>query len=116
MRMSFFRALTMVALAVDSKDKVDAVYRKAMELGAQDEGPAGPRSEAFYAGYFRDLDGNKVLLTCASGGYQKSSGVGGKGRDDGALASVSTQWTGRQLPKRAQDTPCEAHTRGEDEF
>ena len=51
---------TMVALAVDSKDKVHAVYDKAIELGGRDEGPAGPRSDGFYAGYFRDLDGNKL--------------------------------------------------------
>jgi catechol 2,3-dioxygenase-like lactoylglutathione lyase family enzyme len=52
---------TMVALMVDSTDKVDQVYRKALELGATDEGPAGPRGdEGFYAGYFRDLDGNKL--------------------------------------------------------
>ena len=51
---------TMVALAVDSRDKVDEVYNKAIELGASDEGPSGPRTEAFYAGYFRDLDGNKL--------------------------------------------------------
>lgn len=50
----------MVALVVDSKEKVDAVYKKAIELGAKDEGPAGARSEGFYAGYFRDLDGNKL--------------------------------------------------------
>ncbi len=50
----------MVALAVDSKAKVDAVYKKAIELGAKDEGPAGPRGPGFYAGYFRDLDGNKL--------------------------------------------------------
>ncbi len=30
------------------------------ELGAKDEGPAGPRGDSFYAGYFRDLDGNKL--------------------------------------------------------
>jgi catechol 2,3-dioxygenase-like lactoylglutathione lyase family enzyme len=51
---------SMVALVVDSKEKVDALYKKAMELGAQDEGPAGPRGGGFYAGYFRDLDGNKL--------------------------------------------------------
>jgi catechol 2,3-dioxygenase-like lactoylglutathione lyase family enzyme len=51
---------TMVAIAVDSKEKVDRVYRKAIELGAKDEGPAGPRGEGFYAGYFRDPDGNKL--------------------------------------------------------
>ena len=51
---------TMVALAVDSKEMVHKVYDKAIELGAQDEGPAGPRGDDFYAGYFRDLDGNKL--------------------------------------------------------
>jgi len=51
---------TMIGLAVDSKEMVHKVYDKAMELGATDEGPAGPRSEGFYAGYFRDLDGNKL--------------------------------------------------------
>jgi hypothetical protein len=29
-------------------------------LGGKEEGPAGPRSEGFYVGYFRDLDGNKL--------------------------------------------------------
>ncbi|MEN9631144.1 MAG: hypothetical protein RJA10_4372 [Pseudomonadota bacterium] len=55
---------TMVALAVDSKDKVDALYQKALALGATDEGPAGPRGEGFHAGYFRDLDGNKLCFFC----------------------------------------------------
>lgn len=54
----------MTALAVDSKEKVDAVYNKALELGGTDEGPAGPRSDNFYAGYFRDLDGNKLNVFC----------------------------------------------------
>ena len=51
---------TMIALAVDSTGKVDAVYAKAIELGGTDEGPPGPRMDGFYAGYFRDLDGNKL--------------------------------------------------------
>jgi catechol 2,3-dioxygenase-like lactoylglutathione lyase family enzyme len=51
---------TMVALAMDSKQKVDALYKLAMELGATDEGKPGPRGEGFYAAYFRDLDGNKL--------------------------------------------------------
>jgi catechol 2,3-dioxygenase-like lactoylglutathione lyase family enzyme len=51
---------TMVALLVDSKEKVHQVYDKAIELGGQDEGPPGPRMDGFYAGYFRDLDGNKL--------------------------------------------------------
>lgn len=50
----------MAALVVNSKEKVDRIYKKALELGATDEGPAGPRSDNFYAGYFRDLDGNKL--------------------------------------------------------
>lgn len=50
----------MVALMVSNKEQVDALYQKAMELGATDEGPPGARSPAFYAAYFRDLDGNKL--------------------------------------------------------
>ncbi|MDH3211500.1 MAG: VOC family protein [Myxococcales bacterium] len=50
----------MVALAMESRDKVDALYRKAIELGAKDEGAPGPRGDNFYAGYFRDPDGNKL--------------------------------------------------------
>lgn len=50
----------MVALHVPSKDAVDALYKKALELGAQDEGAPGERLEGFYAAYFRDLDGNKL--------------------------------------------------------
>ena len=50
----------MVALAMDSREKVDALHRKALELGGTDEGAPGPRGDAFYAGYFRDLDGNKL--------------------------------------------------------
>jgi catechol 2,3-dioxygenase-like lactoylglutathione lyase family enzyme len=54
----------MVAFAVDAREKVDRVYAKAIELGATDEGPAGPRGDGFYAGYFRDLDGNKLNVFC----------------------------------------------------
>ncbi len=54
----------MVALRMDSNDEVDALYRKAMELGATDEGAPGPRGDGFYAGYFRDLDGNKLNAFC----------------------------------------------------
>lgn len=51
---------TMVALLMESKEQVDAFHKKALELGATDEGAAGPRGDNFYAGYFRDLDGNKL--------------------------------------------------------
>ena len=50
----------MVALAGNSKAQVDAIYDKAISLGATDEGKPGPRGDAFYAGYFRDPDGNKL--------------------------------------------------------
>jgi predicted lactoylglutathione lyase len=60
---------TMVALAVDSNEKVDALHRKALALGAKDEGAAGPRGmPGFYAGYFRDLDGNKLNCYCLTQG------------------------------------------------
>ena len=58
----------MVALAMDSPDKVDALHAKALELGGTDEGAPGPRGEQFYAGYFRDLDGNKLNAFCMTGG------------------------------------------------
>jgi len=50
----------MVALAASGKPQVDAIHRKALELGAKDEGAPGPRGDGFYAGYFRDPDGNKL--------------------------------------------------------
>jgi len=51
----------MLALSVDSKEKVHSFYDKAIELGATDEGAPGSRGNSgFYAGYFRDLDGNKL--------------------------------------------------------
>ena len=50
----------MVALAASSKEQVAQIHRKALELGGKDEGAVGPRGEDFYAGYFRDLDGNKL--------------------------------------------------------
>ena len=55
----------MVALAVDSQERVDEVHKRAMELGGKDEGAPGPRGDGgFYAGYFRDLDGNKLNAFC----------------------------------------------------
>ncbi len=54
----------MVALAVDSPEKVAAVHARALELGGTDEGAPGPRGGGFYAAYFRDLDGNKLNAFC----------------------------------------------------
>jgi predicted lactoylglutathione lyase len=53
---------SMVALRAGSKAAVDAAYKKAIALGGKDEGPAGARGDSFYAGYFRDLDGNKLAV------------------------------------------------------
>jgi predicted lactoylglutathione lyase len=50
----------MIALRAESKAAVDALHRKALELGGQDEGAPGPRGDTFYGAYFRDLDGNKL--------------------------------------------------------
>jgi predicted lactoylglutathione lyase len=52
----------MIALAAGSRDNVDKLYAKAISLGASDEGAPGERMPGFYAGYFRDLDGNKLAF------------------------------------------------------
>jgi predicted lactoylglutathione lyase len=55
---------TMIALVMDERAKVDALHDKAVALGGKCEGKPGVRGEegpqAFYAAYFRDLDGNKL--------------------------------------------------------
>lgn len=55
---------TMVAIAMREPAQVDAFHAKAVELGATDEGAPGIRFGNFYAGYFRDLDGNKLNAFC----------------------------------------------------
>lgn len=56
----------MMALVVDTRDKVEALHAKALAMGGSDEGAPGVRGEegeqAFYGGYFRDLDGNKLCV------------------------------------------------------
>lgn len=58
----------MVALAMESPEKVDRFYKKALELGGVEEGKPGFRPEGntkgYYGGYFRDLDGNKMNAFC----------------------------------------------------
>ncbi len=54
----------MVALAANSPERVDAIHARALELGASDEGAPGARGQGFYAGYFRDPDGNKLNVFC----------------------------------------------------
>ena len=58
----------MVAIVMDTLEKVDAFHAKALELGATDDGAPGIRTDNFYAGYFRDLDGNKLNAFCFTSG------------------------------------------------
>jgi predicted lactoylglutathione lyase len=50
----------MVALQASDRAQVDKIYQIALSNGGTDEGPPGERGEGFYAGYFRDPDGNKL--------------------------------------------------------
>jgi predicted lactoylglutathione lyase len=55
----------MVALEAKDKDQVNRLHALALNLGGTDEGAPGPRGgDGFYAGYFRDLDGNKLNAFC----------------------------------------------------
>lgn len=54
----------MVALPMSDRAMVDALHAKALALGAKDEGAPGMRTDHFYGGYFRDLDGNKLCAFC----------------------------------------------------
>jgi len=52
----------MPCLSAADKETVDRVYKKALELGAPDEGAPGGRVPGFYGAYFRDPDGNKLCV------------------------------------------------------
>jgi catechol 2,3-dioxygenase-like lactoylglutathione lyase family enzyme len=59
----------MVALQATATAPVDRLYRIALANGGTDEGAPGDRGGGFYAGYFRDPDGNKLnAFTMAQGG------------------------------------------------
>lgn len=53
---------TMVAIPGGSREGVDKLYAKAMELGATDDGEPGERMPVFYGAYVRDPDGNKLCF------------------------------------------------------
>ena len=61
---------TMVALQAKDREQVQRLYDLALANGGSDEGAPGPRGEpdaqgnTFYAGYFRDRDGNKLNAFC----------------------------------------------------
>ncbi|MCC6924466.1 VOC family protein [Novosphingobium sp.] len=50
----------MVAIEARDQDQVQRLYDLALANGGSDEGAPGPRGDGFYAGYFRDPDGNKL--------------------------------------------------------
>lgn len=53
----------MVAFSASSKDEVNALYNKAISLGATSEGEPGQRiDDVFYGAYARDPDGNKMAF------------------------------------------------------
>ena len=52
----------MIAIPGGSREGVDSLYAKAMELGATDEGEPEERMPTFYGAYVRDLDGNKLCF------------------------------------------------------
>ena len=59
----------MVALEARDRAQVDRLHALALALGGSDEGAPGERFDGFYAGYFRDLDGNKLnVYVYAMGG------------------------------------------------
>ncbi|PTR12557.1 MULTISPECIES: VOC family protein [unclassified Novosphingobium] len=57
---------TMLAIAAPSREAIDTAHTVALASGGVDEGRPGVRAgegaSAFYAAYFRDLDGNKFSL------------------------------------------------------
>ncbi|KAA1175776.1 VOC family protein [Marinobacter salinexigens] len=53
----------MVAIPAGSKESVDVLYKKAIELGAACDGEPGQRiPDQFYGAYVRDPDGNKLAF------------------------------------------------------
>lgn len=57
---------TQVVFAAPSRAAVDAAHAKALKLDGKCEGPPGPRGPQemnFYAAYFRDPDGNKIMVS-----------------------------------------------------
>ena len=58
---------TNIAFNVQERKTVREFHSRAIELGGTDEGQPGVREEAhanFYAGYIKDLDGNKLVAVC----------------------------------------------------
>ena len=57
---------TQAVFAAPSRAAVAAAHAKALELGGKCEGVPGlrgPEELGYYAAYFRDLDGNKIMVS-----------------------------------------------------
>lgn len=59
-----------IGLAAPDRAAVDEFHRRALALGAVDEGAPGPRAVApdAYAAYIRDPDGHKIVASCRQPG------------------------------------------------
>ena len=54
---------TMVAFTAESKEEAEQMHKRALELGATDDGEPGQRiPDRFYGAYVRDPDGNKLCF------------------------------------------------------
>jgi hypothetical protein len=55
-----------ISFVAPNRAAVAAFHKAALAAGGVDEGPVGPRGWApnAYAGYARDLDGNKIAAYC----------------------------------------------------
>ena len=54
---------SMVAIPAESKEGVEVLYKRALKLGATDDGEPGQRiPNQFYGSYVRDPDGNKLAF------------------------------------------------------
>lgn len=55
-----------IGLAAPNREAIREFHRRALALGATDEGAPGPRpfGENAYAAYIRDLDGHKIVASC----------------------------------------------------
>jgi catechol 2,3-dioxygenase-like lactoylglutathione lyase family enzyme len=56
-----------IAFAAESRGQVDAFYRAALEAGAKDNGPPGPRPQYnanYYAAFVIDPDGHNIEAVC----------------------------------------------------
>ena len=51
-----------ISIPGGSIEGTQALYNKAIELGATDAGEPGQRFDFFYGAYVKDLDGNKVCF------------------------------------------------------